>query len=160
MAAEGPLLQPDEEERHVAVNAPGHDPRMEHAIGWVLRGGVVLAFIVALAGGLLYLAREGHAVPSYATFVGEPEALRTLGGIVSGALALHPRAIVQLGLLLLIATPVVRVAFSLVAFAFERDRTYVVVTFIVLVLLLLGLTGHAPGEGSAREGARVEGRGN
>ena len=48
---------------------------------------------------------------------------------------------IQLGLLVLIATPIARVAFSLVAFALQRDRIYVIVTLIVLAVLLYSLTG-------------------
>ena len=48
-------------------------------------------------------------------------------------------SIVQLGVVLLIATPIARVAFTLVAFAIQRDRTYVIITLIVLGLLLYGL---------------------
>jgi uncharacterized membrane protein len=44
----------------------------------------------------------------------------------------------------LIATPIARVLLSLVAFALQRDRTYVVVTLIVLVVLLSGLFGVGP----------------
>lgn len=50
--------------------------------------------------------------------------------------ALEPLAITQLGLLVLIATPVVRVGFSVVGFALERDRLYVAITFAVLAVLL------------------------
>ena len=57
---------------------------------------------------------------------------------------LYRRAIVQLGLVLLIATPVARVAFTLVAFARQRDRAYVMITTIVLALLLYSLF-FAPG---------------
>jgi uncharacterized membrane protein len=64
-----------------------------------------------------------------------------VGGIVRGVRALHEAAVVQLGLLLLIATPVARVAFSLVAFILQRDRVYVVVTMIVLGLLVFSLVG-------------------
>jgi uncharacterized membrane protein len=47
----------------------------------------------------------------------------------------------QLGLLLLIATPVARVAFSVFAFALQRDRLYVVVTLAVLGVLAFSMTG-------------------
>ncbi len=47
------------------------------------------------------------------------------------------QAIVMLGLLMLIATPVARVAFSIVAFALERDRLYVTITLVVLSLLIV-----------------------
>ena len=61
--------------------------------------------------------------------------------MIGGVLALDPRAVIQLGLLLLIATPIARVAFSLLAFIRQRDRTYVVITAIVLAVLLYSLTG-------------------
>jgi uncharacterized membrane protein len=50
---------------------------------------------------------------------------------------------IQIGILLLIATPILRVAFSLIGFALERDRKYVMITAIVLTLLLCGLIGGA-----------------
>ena len=67
--------------------------------------------------------------------------MRTVSGIIRGTASFHGRNIIQLGLLLLIATPVARVAFSVVAFALERDRLYVVITLIVLAVLLFSLAG-------------------
>ena len=55
------------------------------------------------------------------------------------------RGVIQLGLLLLIATPIARVAFSVVGFALERDRMYVVFTLIVLAILLYSLLGSGAG---------------
>jgi uncharacterized membrane protein len=74
-------------------------------------------------------------------FQGEPADLRSISGIVMDAIALRSRGVIQFGLLLLIATPVARVAFSVVAFALERDRAYVIVTLIVLALLLYSIAG-------------------
>jgi uncharacterized membrane protein len=65
--------------------------------------------------------------------------LRTLGGLFCAVWKLEARAVIQLGLGLLIATPVARVAFCLLAFIRQRDGMYVVVTSVVLVVLLLGL---------------------
>ena len=56
-------------------------------------------------------------------------------------LAFRGRGLIQFGLLLLIATPVARVAFSVAAFAIQRDRLYVVVTLIVLAILTYSLAG-------------------
>jgi len=67
--------------------------------------------------------------------------LRTLSGIVKDALAFRGRGLIQLGLLLLIATPLARVAFSVVAFALEGDRLYVGVALIVLTVLVYSLVG-------------------
>ncbi len=120
---------------------PPHDPRMQAIVGNLLRIGVLLAAVVVLAGGIVFLARHGGDVPDYRLFRGQPDYLRSLGGIVQSALALNARGVVQLGLVLLVATPIARVAMSAILFAFERDRTYVLVTLLVLSLLLKSLLG-------------------
>ena len=119
------------------------DQRIEIIIGTLLRTGVILAAAVVLVGGVLYLARYGHQVPDYKTFHGEPERLKSLTDIVQGVVALSSRAIIQLGLLLLIATPVARVLFSAIAFGIERDYMYVIITLIVLGILMYSLLGSA-----------------
>ncbi len=115
--------------------------RTELIIGNLLRAGVVLSASLVLLGGTLYLARRGAEVHDYKIFQGEPADLRTLSGILKGALSLNARGIMQLGLLLLIATPVARVAFSVFAFALERDVMYVAITLIVLGVLIFSLSG-------------------
>ena len=116
------------------------DHYVERLIGNLLQAGVILASAVVLLGGVIYLARHGLSAPQYHVFRGEPTDLRTLSGIMREASTLQGRGIIQLGLLLLIATPVARVAFSVAAFAIQRDRLYVVVTLIVLAILLFSLT--------------------
>jgi len=93
----------------------------------------------------LYLIKYGHAPADYRIFRGEPTDLKSLSGIVRDAFTLHSRGIIQLGLLLLIATPVARVAFSIFGFAEEKDRMYVTFTVIVLLILLYSLIGSASG---------------
>ncbi len=115
------------------------DERVEGVIGTLLRDGVILAAGVVLVGGIMYLTGHGLARPNFQFFRGEPSDLHSVFGIVKGMCALHSRSIIQFGLLLLIATPIARVAFSIVAFAFERDRTYVAITSIVLVILMYSL---------------------
>ena len=116
------------------------DERVERVIGALLRWGVILAAGVVLAGGAMYLVRHGATMPDYRVFSGEPSDLRNVSGIVAGAVSWHSRGLIQFGLFLLIVVPVARVAFSVVAFAMQRDRIYVVVTLIVLAVLLYGLT--------------------
>ena len=116
------------------------DQYVEELIGNLLQTGVIVASAVVFLGGAIYLTRHGLSAPQYHVFVGEPTDLRTLSGIVRDALALRGRGIIQLGLLLLIATPVARVAVSVAAFAIQRDRLYVVVTLMVLAILLDSLT--------------------
>ncbi len=114
---------------------------LDQMIGRLLQLGVLAAAMVVLAGGILLLAHHGNTVPALATFHGEPAALRSLAGIVRGALAGDSRALTQLGIVLLIATPVARVALTLGAFALRRDGLYVMVTGAVLALLLYSLLG-------------------
>jgi uncharacterized membrane protein len=117
------------------------DDAFEDRLGLVLRAGVVLAAIVVGLGGTIYLTRHGHEVPAFGVFHGEPGDLRSIAGIVAAARSLSSRAIIQLGLLLLIATPVARVVFALVGFARQKDWMYVGVSVIVLALLAYSLTG-------------------
>ena len=117
------------------------DQQVENIVANLLRGGVMLAAAVVAVGGVIFLVRHGRALPQYATFVGEPVELRTVSGIIGVSTLIHGRNIIQLGLLILIATPVARVAFSVVAFALERDRLYVGITLVVLAVLLFSLAG-------------------
>jgi len=115
--------------------------RLDEIIGMLLRAGVLIAAFFVLSGGVLYLVRENGPVPDYHVFHSEPGELRAVPGIVHAALALQGPGLIQFGLLILIATPIARVAFSLLAFLYQRDWTYVVVTVIVLGLLLYSLLG-------------------
>jgi len=117
------------------------DARTEAIIGNLLRAGVFISAALVLIGGVVYLRRDGAARPHYGAFQGEPEDLLNVSGILHSAMSLHGRGIIQLGLLILIATPVARVVFSVIAFALERDRLYVLVTLIVLAVLTFSLAG-------------------
>ena len=120
------------------------DQKVERIIGVLLQTGVLLSILVALVGMTLYLGRAGRQVADFQVFRGEPLDLRGAPAIVAAALAGRREAVIQLGVVILIATPIARVLLSLVAFALQRDRTYVVVTLIVLVVLLSGLFGVGP----------------
>ena len=113
-------------------------------MGNLLRGGVILAAIVVLAGGILYLIRYGTTSSDYRVFHGEPADLGSVSGILADAVELHSRGLMQLGLLVLVATPVARVAFSVFAFARQHDRIYLTVSLIVLAVLVYSLVGWRP----------------
>lgn len=115
------------------------DDQVEKVMGNLLRAGIILAASVVLIGGILYLIRYGATVPDYRVFRGEPADLRSVSGILSDAIRLRSRGLIQLGLLLLVATPVARVVFSVFAFARERDLIYVTLTLIVLGVLFYSL---------------------
>jgi uncharacterized membrane protein len=115
------------------------DIQVERSISVLLISGVMLAAAVVLLGGILYLAHQGGEHPDYHVFHGVPADLRSPVMVVRNAFAGRPDAIIQLGLLLLILTPVARVLFSIFAFLSERDYMYVVLTVIVLAVLLYSL---------------------
>jgi uncharacterized membrane protein len=117
------------------------DDQLEQVMAKLLRAGVILAAACVFAGGVRYLVHYSRMAPDYRVFRGEPADLRQVKQIVRDALSWHARGLIQLGLLLLIATPVARVAFSVAAFAAERDWLYVGVTLIVLAILVYSLTG-------------------
>lgn len=119
------------------------DSTIERLVSILLRTGVLISGAVVLVGGIYFVALHRSEVIQYQTFNGQPSVDRIVSQIFRGALALRARSIIQLGILLLIATPIARVAASLVGFALERDRTYVVVTAIVLAVLLLSLIAGA-----------------
>jgi len=135
-AAQAPAPQP-----HPPEVKAWDDHRIEVILGNLLRTGVLLSAAVVLAGACVYLVRHAHEPANYRVFRGEPSDYRTIRGVIQSVARGRGRGLIQLGLLLLIATPIARVAFSIVGFAIERDRLYVVFTLIVLAILLYSLLG-------------------
>ena len=117
-----------------------NDQRVEEIISYLLRAGVMISAFLVLVGGVIYLVRHGGELPDLKTFRGEPKELRTFRGLLSTGTLAHGRGLIQLGLVLLILTPIARVAFAVVAFVLERDWIYVAVSAIVLCLLLYSFT--------------------
>lgn len=117
-----------------------NNKQVEIFIGQVLRTGVLLASFVTVIGFGIYLAGHAAVAPHYHTFHSVSGVLRSVHQLVPAAFHGNPLAIIQLGVLLLIATPVARVAFLVGAFALERDRLYVIVSGLVLVILLYSIS--------------------
>jgi uncharacterized membrane protein len=115
------------------------DRLVELVIGNMLRAGVLTAAVLVFAGGVFFLIHNSSVIPHYKIFNGEPSDLRSISGIFTDALALKTQGAIQLGLLVLIATPVARVAFSVLAFLVERDFLYTAVTLVVLSVLMFSL---------------------
>jgi uncharacterized membrane protein len=105
-----------------------NDERMDEIIAAILRGGVLLSAAIVLAGGIWHLAGSGGQPPPYHHF-SATRGVRSLFALPM------PEVVILAGLLLLTATPAARVIFSLVAFAMERDWTYVAITAVVLGVL-------------------------
>ena len=110
-------------------------------VGTLLRWGVIVSASVVLIGAVGWLARNGGAPRDYRHFHSEAPDLRTVSGVLAGAVHLSWAHVIQLGLLLLVATPVVRVIFTVFAFLEERDWMYMGITIVVLAILLFSLAG-------------------
>ncbi|HVZ98533.1 MAG TPA: DUF1634 domain-containing protein [Chitinophagaceae bacterium] len=117
------------------------DGRIEIIMGNLLRWGVLFSSAVILSGGIIYLLHHGNEHPHYGTFFSEPKQFINLREIFINAFAGTGRSIIQLGVLLLIATPIARVVFSIIGFLLEKDVLYIVVTLIVLGVLLYSIIG-------------------
>lgn len=123
--------------------------KVELLISHLLRIGVVSSLIVVVIGLAISFVHHPDYLhsdqmqrvisPSHATW----DSLRELW---VGLIHLRGEAIIMAGLLLLIATPVMRVAVSIVAFIVERDWVFVIVTSFVLAMLVLSFVlGKAEG---------------
>lgn len=112
------------------------DLKMELSISRMLRAGVTLAALVVLVGGVLYLLQAHGVKPDYRQFHGIPIPASQFAPVFEGVRHLDSRSIIRLGILLLIATPIMRVAFCVFSFTAQKDRIYVVVSLIVLTVLL------------------------
>jgi uncharacterized membrane protein len=108
-------------------------------MGTLLRAGVLAAALLVVLGGILFFVQHPKEIFDYTTFKGEPAKFRQVHLIVKEAFNFRGRDVIQLGLLLLIATPVARVIFSLVGFLMEKDWIYVAITAVVLIILSISL---------------------
>jgi uncharacterized membrane protein YfcA/uncharacterized membrane protein len=105
-----------------------------NSISWILQGGVIVSSTLILLGLILLPIRPGGL--SITRLLNFPQ---TLNAVRVDLFVGHPQALITLGLLVLIATPVLRVAVSILVFALEKDRIYVVITVIVLAILLFSI---------------------
>lgn len=119
---------------------------MELFIGKLLRYGVMIACGITLFGAIVYLYQNHGAsmqhykpIPDGEPFPGAAYYLRELSTIIPRAFSLDGAAIIQLGVCVLIATPILRVAFSVIVFLIEKDYMYVVITLIVLIIILANM---------------------
>ncbi len=118
---------------------------MELFIGRLLRYGVILSCGITLIGGIFYLIQHGTQMPDYSPipdgqpFEGASMYLRELSTILPRVMSLDGAAIIQLGVCVLIATPILRVAVSVIAFLIEKDFLYVVITLIVLTIIIANM---------------------
>lgn len=114
---------------------PARDRRFDMQLSRVLIWGTMAAGAVIATSAIVLIATEGRTTASFATF--DPAAAdgQSIAKVIRGVTALEPRSLLLLGVIMVIATPVLRVAFSLITFAIERDRLYVLITAVVLAVL-------------------------
>jgi len=116
------------------------DQDVDLSVAAMLRFGVTLAAMVVFAGGVLSLRHPWSPAPNYSHFQAAGRSLSSVSGIFRGLVQLQPRSMIQFGLVLLIATPVARVVLCVIGFARQRDRLYVVVSSVVLLVLIYSLS--------------------
>ena len=126
-------LEMTEQTPDESATSPQRDYQMDRIISFVMRGGVLLSAGLLILGALLYFVRVlwGGAPANPLEFP------RSLGDVFHGIGHGDPLAILALGLIVLLLTPVARVLISIFAFARERDWLYVAITTLVLLILLV-----------------------
>ena len=124
------------------------DDKLQRLIGTTLRSGVLAAASIGVVGGVLFFASspqpadfhlfQGTSMP----FSSPMQILRQAFLQPGEDLRLRGLSIVQIGIMILLMTPVIRVVFSIVGFAMERDRIYVLITSFVLLILMVSICLH------------------
>jgi uncharacterized membrane protein len=115
------------------------DMQMDAAVANMLRFGISLAATLMILGGWFYLQHPTMQPADYAHFQGSATDLHNLGKVLIGRRLADSTSVLELGILLLIATPIARVVLCLIDFARQRDKLYVAVSFSVLLVLLYSL---------------------
>jgi uncharacterized membrane protein len=115
------------------------DAQFEKILSRVLRMGMLLSALLIALGGVLHLLRYGMNTLNYDIFQSKSENLQTLPDSAKDMFSLQQCGLIQVGLLILLMTPILRVAFSAYTFAKQRDFIYLVITSIVLAVLIFSL---------------------
>lgn len=111
------------------------DKDIEVFIGNLLRAGVIISSSIIVLGGIIYLWQHGNKLPNYKSFRGMSSSFYSLALVWKGIKAGSGAHIIQLGVLVLLATPIARILFSIFGFIEEKDRLYIVITLIVLLII-------------------------
>jgi len=120
------------------------DTDMQLLLGRVLRAGTIISVSIVFIGGIIYLYRHGQSVADYSVWNGVPVFIQHAGSLVNGAFDFRGQAIIQIGIILLVATPIMRVIFSTIGFVLEKDYIYTGISILVLLIILASMiSGHA-----------------
>lgn len=120
-------------------------PNLDILLSNTLRIGVSVACIIAFVGGVLYLVHHGsEPMPDYTTFAysdEHPAEYTTLQGIWEGVVSMNAMSWIQMGVIALLLTPILRVLISLVDFLAERDWLYAAISSVVLAIIICNSIG-------------------
>jgi len=120
------------------------DKDMQLLLSHVLKVGTIVSISIVLIGGAFLIYRHGQSISDYHKFNGIPPFIQTASGIFHGIGALKGQAMIQLGIVLLILTPVLRVVFSAIGFVLEKDYMYFGISLLVLGIIFFSMiSGHA-----------------
>jgi uncharacterized membrane protein len=113
------------------------EERLRLLLSRVMIWGVLLAALIMVAGGAIFLSRHAGQPPGDHKFTGEPGDLRHPVAIFKAALHGNDDCLIQVGVLLLLLNPLARVAMAAVGYAASKDRLYAgVATFVLAVLVV------------------------
>jgi uncharacterized membrane protein len=124
---------------NLEMNSKLNDRDIEKAMGKLLRVGVLSSALIVAAGAILYFIQHGNDLANYRRFIGEPKRFTELRSVWMAAFRGRGRSIIQLGLFILIATPIARIVFSVIGYVFEKDYLYVILTLAVLAIILINI---------------------
>lgn len=131
--------------KHIFSRKYWSERDVEKYIGSLLRYGVILSCTITVLGGIFYIFQKNGNMPDYSPtpsgqpFAGVQQYLREFSTIMPRVFDFDGAAIIQLGVIVLIATPIIRVAFSAISFLLEKDYLYVGITLIVLMIIIANM---------------------
>lgn len=140
-AKDADIQQLEQQHHHDKIIKSADEKLLENILSNLLKYGVLIASFVVLFGGILYLINHGSEPAEYQIFRGTSPLFCSPIGVIEAITSGSKRGIIQLGLLILIAVPILRVIISCCIFALQRQFIYVVITFFVLVSLTYSLVG-------------------
>ena len=100
---------------------------------------IFVSSLLVLIGGTLYLIHHGHDTVSFQKFQGEPVTYTSFMGICKAALSLSARGLIELGLLFMVMGQAIRVLLTLILFALEKDKIFILISLFILIIMIYSL---------------------
>lgn len=114
---------------------------MEYRIGLILRIGTYLALLLVFIGGIWFLIINGQQ-DLQTELVQAGNYQTDIIHIVKMALPISPISLIQLGLLVLVITQILRIVPLVIYYALTRDRALLVISLFILMVLIYSLIVH------------------